>query len=119
MASAKRNSEEANTRTTLEDGLDASESDSEEQLDKTLVADPNERDEVKEIQKSSLKDTRRVNVLRLATTFVLLLTALLVTLTTYRFLKTEEKNNFETAVSCTRALIYIYIYIYITGCLHV
>ena len=82
--------------TVLHDESESLHSDSDECLEE-VVAD--ERDEVKEVKKSSLKDTRRVNVLRLATTFVLLLTALLVTLTTYRFLKNEETNNFETAVS--------------------
>ncbi|CAB9501451.1 Receptor-type guanylate cyclase gcy [Seminavis robusta] len=56
-----------------------------------------ERDEVKEVLKMSEKDTRRVQLWRLAATFALLLTAFAVTYTTYRFLKREETNNFETA----------------------
>ncbi|CAB9496705.1 Receptor-type guanylate cyclase gcy [Seminavis robusta] len=56
-----------------------------------------ERDEVKEIQKLSQKDTRRVQLWRLAATCCLLVTALAITYTTYRFLKREETNNFETA----------------------
>ena len=58
-----------------------------------------ERDEVKEVQKSSSGDTRSVNLSRLAATFALLVTALIVTVATYSILKAEEKNNFETAVS--------------------
>ena len=63
-------------------------------------AEPTERDEKKEVYKMSAKDTRRVQLMRLAVTLALLLTALGVTLTTYKFLKEEENNNFETAVSC-------------------
>ncbi|CAB9524809.1 Receptor-type guanylate cyclase gcy [Seminavis robusta] len=55
------------------------------------------RDEVKEIEKSSQVDTANVRLWRLATTGALLLTAFLVTYATYRFLKNEERNNFETA----------------------
>jgi len=57
-----------------------------------------ERDEVKEILKLTQKETRRVQIWRCAATGMLLLTAFAVTFTTYRFLKDEEKNNFETAV---------------------
>lgn len=58
-----------------------------------------ERDEVLEVKKMSQAETRRVQLWRLATTLVLLLTAFAVTFTTYRFLKNDEKESFETAVS--------------------
>ena len=57
-----------------------------------------ERDEKKEVYKMSAKDTFRVRLWRAAMTVVLLLTALGVTLTTYKLLKDEERNNFEVAV---------------------
>lgn len=60
---------------------------------------PSERDEKKEVYKMSAKDTSRVRRWRGAMTLVLLLTALGVTLTTYKLLKDEERNNFEVAVS--------------------
>ena len=58
-----------------------------------------DRDEVEEVKKSSRKDTARVRVLRFVVTGVLLVTALAVTLTTYSFLKQEEKSDFASAVS--------------------
>ena len=65
---------------------------------------PEERDEVKEIQKMSQGDTNKIRLWRLVVTCVLLLTALAVTLTTYRVLKDEEKNDFETAVGATEEI---------------
>ena len=64
-----------------------------------------ERDEVKEVHKMSAKDTRRVQLLRLAATLVLLGVAFSVTFASYTFLKKEEKSNFETAVSIERLLL--------------
>jgi uncharacterized membrane protein YcjF (UPF0283 family) len=58
-----------------------------------------ERDEVKEVKKMSQKDTSRVIFWRFAATTVLLLTAVAVTLTTYKFLIDGEEEDFETAVS--------------------
>ena len=58
-----------------------------------------ERDEVKEVKKASREDTRIVQKWRLGVTFTLLLTAFVVTLSSYKLLKAEERNNFETAVS--------------------
>ena len=58
-----------------------------------------ERDEKKEVYKMSAKDTFRVKLWRGAVTIVLLITALAVTLSTYKFLKAEEKESFEVAVS--------------------
>lgn len=63
-----------------------------------LESTAEERDEKKEIHKMSAKDTFRVQLWRGAVTVVLLITALAVTLTTYKFLKAEEKNSFEVAV---------------------
>jgi hypothetical protein len=56
-------------------------------------------DEKKAVYKVSAKDTRRVQLGRAGAILVLLLTALGVTLTTYKLLKNEETSNFETAVS--------------------
>ena len=58
-----------------------------------------ERDEVKEVKKASREDTRIVQKWRLGVTVTLLLTAFVVTLSSYKLLKAEERNNFETAVS--------------------
>ena len=58
-----------------------------------------ERDEVKEVQNMSRKDTRRIRAWRFVATGILLLTALAVTLTTFKFLDREEVSDFETAVS--------------------
>ena len=57
------------------------------------------RDEVAEIQKASSKDTRRVQMWRLAVLLALVVTGVTVTLSTYRNLKKAEQENFETAVS--------------------
>eukprot|EP00977_Amphora_coffeiformis_P013348 scaffold3471_cov175-Amphora_coffeaeformis.AAC.22 len=56
-----------------------------------------ERDEVKEVQKMTQKDNRRVFKWRLAVTGILLLTAVTVTLTTYMLLVEQEYKNFEAA----------------------
>ena len=82
-------------RTEVEDLVD----DNSVSSDDELLTAPSERDEVKEVQKMSSKDTQSVNLWRLAATLALLLTALSVTLATYTNLKSEEKNDFETAVS--------------------
>lgn len=58
-----------------------------------------ERDEVKEIQKMSEKETRRVVLGRFAVTGALALTAAAITVTTYIFLRKEQATVFETAVS--------------------
>ncbi|CAB9501720.1 Receptor-type guanylate cyclase gcy [Seminavis robusta] len=58
---------------------------------------PVKRDEIKEVQKMAKKDTRSVQLWRLVATAALLVTAFVVTYTTYTLLKREEKNNFETA----------------------
>ncbi|CAB9501709.1 Receptor-type guanylate cyclase gcy [Seminavis robusta] len=58
---------------------------------------PVKRDEIKEVQKMAKKDTRSVQLWRLVATGALLVTAFVVTYSTYTLLKKEEKNNFETA----------------------
>jgi hypothetical protein len=63
--------------------------DEEEELD---------RDEVKEVRKMSSKDTIRILFWRYVVTFVLLLTASVVTIATYLFLQRQERENFVTAV---------------------
>ena len=62
-------------------------------------ASESERDEVQEVHKTTQSETRRLHIWRGIVTFVLLLTALAVTLTTYKLLKSEQHDNFETAVS--------------------
>jgi hypothetical protein len=66
---------------------------------------PEERDEVKEVQKITQKDTNKVNLWRLATTVALLMTAFVVTFTTYKYLKAEETSNFKVAVSFSPLLV--------------
>ncbi|CAB9505736.1 Receptor-type guanylate cyclase gcy [Seminavis robusta] len=68
-----------------------------ETMTDTGGAPSEERDEKKEVYKMSAKDTRRVRLWRFVVTAALLITALVVTLTTYRFLKNEETSNFEVA----------------------
>jgi hypothetical protein len=58
-----------------------------------------ERDEVREVENMARKDTSRVRMWRFAVTGVLTLTAVAVTVITYRFLIEEQQNNFDTAVS--------------------
>ena len=74
-----------------EDALDHSRSTS-------FATDEDERDEVKEVQKMSQKDTNFVVFWRFLVTIMLLITAVVVTLTTYRFLLNEQTEDFETAV---------------------
>ena len=57
-----------------------------------------DRDEVQEVERITLKDTRRLRFWRLIVTLVILLTALAVTLTTYFLLQEEQKENFESSV---------------------
>jgi hypothetical protein len=61
--------------------------------------EPPERDEVKEVQKMSQKDNSRVYMWRFVMTGVLTLTAVAVTVTTYKVLSGEQASNFETTVS--------------------
>ncbi|CAB9505738.1 Guanylate cyclase [Seminavis robusta] len=68
-----------------------------ETMTDTEGAPSEERDEKKEVYKMSAKDTRHVRLWRFVATLALLVTALVVTLTTYRFLKAEETSNFEVA----------------------
>ena len=58
-----------------------------------------ERDEVKEVRRVAQKDTFNVKLWRFAMTSALLMTALAVTLTTYKFLKQDQYEAFKTAVS--------------------
>jgi hypothetical protein len=67
----------------------------------SFTQEESERDEVREVQKMSQKDTSRVRMWRFVATGVLALTAVAVTLTTYRFLIEEQRHNFDTAVSET------------------
>jgi hypothetical protein len=68
-------------------------------VDTTHGSTSSSNDEKKAVYKMSAKDTRRVQLGRVGAILVLLLTALGVTLTTYKLLKNEESNSFETAVS--------------------
>ena len=55
--------------------------------------------EIEQVKRMAQADTTRVNRSRLVVTIVLLITAFCVTYTTFRLLKKEEQDNFETAVS--------------------
>ena len=68
------------SKTTLQDGSDE------------------ERDEVREVQNMSRSDTRRIRAWRFVATGVLLVTAVAVTVTTFKFLDREEVSDFETAM---------------------
>ncbi|CAB9519281.1 Guanylate cyclase (Partial), partial [Seminavis robusta] len=82
----------------LEDGDSVVFSDFDNEFSSTTTFNPPPaRDEKKEVYKMSAKDTRRVQLWRVAMTLALLLTALGVTLTTYLVLIGEESKNFETA----------------------
>jgi uncharacterized membrane protein YcjF (UPF0283 family) len=61
--------------------------------------DDSERDEVKEIQKLSQQDTKRIRIWRVLVTLGLLATGVAVVASSYTFLSREEHNNFEQAVS--------------------
>ena len=61
-----------------------------------------ERDEIKEVRKLAENDTLRVRMWRFAVTGALLVTGTAVTWKTYDFLKLEQYNNFEVAVSFDR-----------------
>jgi len=65
--------------------------------DSQVFSIESERDEKKEVYKMSAKDTQRVQLMRFAMTMALLLTALGITLATYKLLKAEEQTNFESA----------------------
>lgn len=56
-----------------------------------------ERDEIKEVERMSSKDTSRLQKWRIVVTLVLLMTALAVTLTSYNVLRQERTDTFETA----------------------
>jgi hypothetical protein len=60
-----------------------------------------ERDEVLEVKKLTSKDTFRVQAWRCAVTLLLALTAVAVTMTTYRLLVKEQERIFIAAVSKT------------------
>ena len=59
-----------------------------------------ERDEVKEVRRVAQRETFNVKVWRFAMSGALLMTAMAVTFTTYKFLKNDQYEAFETAVSC-------------------
>ena len=65
----------------------------------TDLSSDDSRDEVAEVEKTVKKETRRLLFWRSAVTLLLVVTAFVVTLVTYRFLKAEQANNFTTAVS--------------------
>lgn len=57
------------------------------------------RNEVQEIRRDALLDTRRVNFGRISVACVLLVASVVVTVTTYTFLQAEQEKSFEAAVS--------------------
>ena len=66
--------------------------------DRHASSTPAERDEVKELEKASAKETRRVVLGRAAVLGALLLTAIAITWTTFVFLNNDQTSIFETAV---------------------
>ena len=67
----------------------------------------NRRDEVVEVRKMSSKDTNRLRWWRVVMTGVLLLTACVITFTTYTLLEQQEDRNFKTAVRFTSCLCHV------------
>lgn len=65
----------------------------------TITALDGERDEVLEIRKQSAADTRRVRTWRIMVMVALLVTAVTVTVTTYKLLVDREDENFRSVVS--------------------
>lgn len=59
----------------------------------------NDRDEIEEVKRMSTEDTDRVRRWRLTVAACLLITAIVITATTYHFLRKEQLANFEEAVS--------------------
>lgn len=57
------------------------------------------QDQIEEVQEASKIDTRRVTIGRIAVTVALVVTAAIVTVTSYMLLQNEEDDNFEAAVS--------------------
>ena len=65
------------------------------------------RDEVVEVRKMSSKDTNRLRLWRVVMTGVLLLTACVITFTTYTLLQQQEDENFKTAVRFIASLCHV------------
>ena len=61
-------------------------------------------DEIQEVRDKAKRETQNVTLWRFALVTLLVTVGLAVTLTTFRFLREEETNNFETAVRrfCTQ-----------------
>lgn len=58
-----------------------------------------ERDEVKEVRRAAAKDTGYVRFWRVAVMIVIIITAVVITVKTYKSLTAEEEDKFERAVS--------------------
>ena len=65
-----------------------------------------EKEEMQEVIKMSQADTNRVKNWRLLALLALVITGLCVTIITYKLLKKEEKDNFETAVRYHALFVY-------------
>ena len=70
----------------------------EDSVDSHVHEEDEERDEVQEIQRQARGDNSRVCLGRTLATGALIVTAIVVTWTTFAVLKQEEKDDFETAV---------------------
>ena len=58
----------------------------------------NQRDEVKELEEFFKSENRLVGVWRALTGMALLITGVVITITTHKFLREEQTKNFEQAV---------------------
>ena len=99
LSCSNRNIQESNMTKTADESVSDDDSVMDCESSEEFASSEESRDEKAEVYKMSAKDTFRVKLWRAAVTVVLLLTALAVTLTTYKFLKADETDSFKTAVS--------------------
>jgi uncharacterized membrane protein YcjF (UPF0283 family) len=76
-----------------------------------------ERDEIKEIQKLSREDTKRIRIWRMLVTLGLLTTGIAVVVSSYKILSNEEHKNFESAVSAHVDCAVAYVYVCMRVCI--
>jgi hypothetical protein len=82
-----------------DDAGEESDDDVNDETTEDVIEAERRRDEVGEVRKMSSKDLSRLSLWRLVVTCVLLLTAFVVTYTTFVMLRKQEDSNFITAVS--------------------
>ena len=68
-------------------------------MDDSTTGGSSDRDEVKEIERRSKKQTKRIQLWRVLVTFGLVATGVAVSASTYLLLLNQEEENFTNAVS--------------------